>query len=979
MSSASPAPPAVLESFAERLDVLFRELELAIQWQRPSILFVIYRSEYARMEATLTLTRQLEEVGQQVVSLSLVELSQSDLAVRLTSLPDPAQTVIFVQGAADLAEMDTSLYTGLDRQCDTLLDHEVRMVLWLTEGETICLARYAPDFWALRHRVVEFLDTPTPTQILRCALETAWQNGKDHPFSVNLTEHLALGDSLLADLSPEGSHGSKAQFLLTLGILHWRKGDLPQAIQFLEAALQNARQDHDSCLEARCHQALALLHAGRGHLDEAIETCKQALRLLPDQASLWNHLGVLYAHIGFYRDALEAFRKASEKSPQDTLIWNQLGEMALQCGFLEEALTAYRKAIELSPEFLTARIGLCRTLGRLGKLEEALEVCRQAVALDPAHPQAWLLLGDLLVRGQQYEEALSAYRRALALEPQDFQAWNEVGVLHFRRREFAQAEEAFRQAIALQPQCGWLYANLALVCSHLGRDEEAIPLYRQGIALLSEDTDKAILFTRLGDVCQRLQDEPTARTAYLHAREYGADLDWFGQDLRAVPHSLLHPDEDDILLVTTPHTVDLDLAQPSFAESTVEFACGAFSSQEEPMEETRTAAMGTTSIEEPLHLAYGRFALEENSFLEEEPLEMACGAFATEESIPEEEPMREMACGAFAAEEGASSLAGKGGDQVVEMSFEMACGAFAQEDRETPGASSHASEEMSAAEWNARGNVCLANGHYDEAIAAYLRAIQLAPGFVWPYVQNLALAYQRRAEHREQLASQVESTVEAELTAADSLAETPRVETREEAVLWEADRQEEALRYQPSAASLRLMEEAWQEDPIAHSQNVPAPSPLLEVTLPTATEESVEATLPGSDALAQDFIPSSAQEWNAVGNALLRVGAYERAIAAYARAIALSPQDGWPYSNLALAYCYQRRYAEAIPLYQKSLELLRSNREKAIVWNRLGDAYRRLNDHDRARAAYQQAAELDAHSSSLLRRARLLLLGNRRN
>ncbi len=618
MSSTSPASPGLLESFEERVNVLFRELELAIQWQRPSILFVIYCSEYARLEAALTLARQLEEAGQQIISLSLAELSQGNLAARLASLPESAHTVIFVQGSTGLEGAEASLFAALDRQCDTLLDQEVRMVLWLTESETVSLARHAPDFWALRHRVVEFLDSPTPTQILRCALETAWQNGKDQLFSVSLTEPLALGDSLLADLSPQRSDSSHAQFLLTLGILHWRKGDLPQAIHFLETALQNAHQSHDSPLEARCYQALALLHAGRGHLDEAIETCKQALHLLPDQASLWNYLGALYSHIGFYRDALEAFRKASEKDPQDTLIWNNLAETALQCGSLEEALEAYQKAVELSPEFLAAQLGLSRTLARLGRLEEALETCRRAVSLDESYAQSWLLLGDLLVRRQQYGEALSAYRRALALDPQDFQAWNEVGVLCFRRREFAQAEEAFRQAIALQPQCGWLYANLALVCSHLGRDEEAIPLYRQGIALLSEETDKALLFSRLGDVCQRLKDEPTARTAYLHAREHGAELDWFGQDLRAAPHSLLHPDEDDVPLSATPDMAILDLSQPLLMESAIEFAQSALALQEDRMEETRTTATGIPATwEEAFPMACGGFALEDAPLVDE--------------------------------------------------------------------------------------------------------------------------------------------------------------------------------------------------------------------------------------------------------------------------------------------------------------------------------------------------------------------------
>ena len=39
------------EPFEDRIDILFRELELAIKWQRPSVLLSIYSSEYVRADA----------------------------------------------------------------------------------------------------------------------------------------------------------------------------------------------------------------------------------------------------------------------------------------------------------------------------------------------------------------------------------------------------------------------------------------------------------------------------------------------------------------------------------------------------------------------------------------------------------------------------------------------------------------------------------------------------------------------------------------------------------------------------------------------------------------------------------------------------------------------------------------------------------------------------------------------------------------
>ena len=38
------------ETFDERVEILAKELELAIQWNRPSILLVVYNSEYVRTD-----------------------------------------------------------------------------------------------------------------------------------------------------------------------------------------------------------------------------------------------------------------------------------------------------------------------------------------------------------------------------------------------------------------------------------------------------------------------------------------------------------------------------------------------------------------------------------------------------------------------------------------------------------------------------------------------------------------------------------------------------------------------------------------------------------------------------------------------------------------------------------------------------------------------------------------------------------------
>jgi len=111
-----------------------------------------------------------------------------------------------------------------------------------------------------------------------------------------------------------------------------------------------------------------------------------------------------------------------------------------------------------------------------------------------------------------------------------------------------------------------------------------------------------------------------------------------------------------------------------------------------------------------------------------------------------------------------------------------------------------------------------------------------------------------------------------------------------------------------------------------------------------------------------------ASKWNDKGNASFQRSAFEEAINAYNKAIQLDPSFGASYSNLALTYLTRGQFAEAILLYQKSIELLASPIDKALSWNGLGNAYRCINDYAGAVAAYQMAAELDPETAGIRER-----------
>jgi tetratricopeptide (TPR) repeat protein len=99
--------------------------------------------------------------------------------------------------------------------------------------------------------------------------------------------------------------------------------------------------------------------------------------------------------------------------------------------------------------------------------------------------------------------------------------------------------------------------------------------------------------------------------------------------------------------------------------------------------------------------------------------------------------------------------------------------------------------------------------------------------------------------------------------------------------------------------------------------------------------------------------------WNEYGNEYFKNQAYTDAIIAYNKAIEIEPTYGQPYNNLALVHFIQGNYNESILQYRKCIILLRTDQEKAVAWNGLGNVYRCKKDYEAARLAYQKASELD--------------------
>jgi len=907
MTSPGTQTPGSATPFEERLEILAEELELAIKWQRPCMVLVVYSSEYVRADVEAALENQLIDLGQKSIHLSVRNRDPKDLVPFFKEFKDPAHSVFLIDGFRWGGGDEGHVYATASLQREYLVERQIRAVFWMTPNEIRKLTHAVPDFWAYRHRVIEFVESPKAEQVLRKALDSAWQGTGEYTAEYSDTDaKISMRESMLTEL-PKGEEAIsiRGNLLLTLGVLNWRKGDFEKADEQLQEALQIATKIQDNWFEAECFNAVALIKSSTEQIDEAIDAYKQAIQLAPDQIFVWNNLGNLCAKVGRSDEAMIAFRKALEGNPRDPIAWNGLANLHFKLGYADDAIAAYRKSLQYTPTFAQPWCGLGDVYASIGRTDEALKCYHKAIELNKQYLAPWIRLGVLFSKQERYRDAVKAYQKALDLDNKNGHVWNELGMSYLKSESHDEAASAFLKAIELDRGNGWAYSNLAYAYMQQGKHKEGVSLLLRSIDLMESDADKAVSWNRLASLYRSLNDYDNAMAAYQMADQ----LTGGSAAPNAQPASEGN-EEAAITSSTNSEQISWAVAIPAAAPNPAQNPAGEAEDEIAP------------------ELKEGR--LESEAGLESDSRAPAW-IFGIVNKVRKPDAQKD------AVENSESRYESKEA-AVTQTAKTEAQNANKPDEQSNSGAEHHkAVHDEEAVQWTAKGNANFNQGALEEAIAAYNKAIQIDPTYGVPY-SNLALTYVMQGQFAEAILLYQKSI---------ELLESGR---------------DKALSWNGLGNAYRCVGD--------YGNAVAAYQRAAELDPETG----------GIRDQADDFKPKatqrSAKGWNDLGELLLKTGALDKAAEAFQKAIELEPKLGRPYCNLARVKAAQRKYSEAVPFYEKGISLLESVKEKADAWNGLGNAYRKLNDYDKAINAYQKAVVLADEGVDLLTRTRFSLLSN---
>lgn len=186
-----------------------------------------------------------------------------------------------------------------------------------------------------------------------------------------------------------------------------------------------------------------------------------------------------------YKEAIDAFSSVLETEPDNADVYNNIG-VAYSClGDAEHSEYYYTKAIELDPELAQAYINLSDLYFKMGNLASAIGTLqRGSYELEENYTLAHLLARAYIEDGR-FEDAIIELERVLDAEPENYDAYYDLGHVCFETGDYEGAISNFENVIEYKKEQAseLLYYSLAQAYEANNEIDKAISNYLKSIAV----------------------------------------------------------------------------------------------------------------------------------------------------------------------------------------------------------------------------------------------------------------------------------------------------------------------------------------------------------------------------------------------------------------------------------------------------------------------------------------------------------------
>jgi tetratricopeptide (TPR) repeat protein len=189
---------------------------------------------------------------------------------------------------------------------------------------------------------------------------------------------------------------------------------------------------------------------------------------------------------------------------------------------LNKALIAFRTATQCDPKLAQAYLAIADIYAERGNDSEALASLLQALQIEPKNVLALRAAVNLYLRNDEHRKALPLLETLVTVTPQSTEAHADLAAVYATKGDHKEAEAEFRRALELQADYFPALAGLGNLLSRGGDDAAAAPLLRKAVQLQPQSYEGRFL---LGSTLNRLGQFEEARMELERAAKLGGAND----------------------------------------------------------------------------------------------------------------------------------------------------------------------------------------------------------------------------------------------------------------------------------------------------------------------------------------------------------------------------------------------------------------------------------------------------------------------
>jgi len=367
--------PQNTKAFKENLSAIYDELHLAKQWGKASIILTVHKSSLSQEKTKEVLRNELGTYGYSLVDVEINKIEGNFIEYMLQQ--ENIENIVFCISNIDWGggKDEKDGYRTLNLYRETFIEKKIKAIFFLTAREDANLPKYAPDFWAFRHRVLGFV-SPRGRGKKHLPVGLMLWHSENAISSIRDIQNKITGLLKLLNEMPDKAESisTRVDLHYELGYLYWQLGDLTNAKMTFTNGVELAQAHSLQNSLVKTQNGLAIILYELGTYRNAWELLGSIIDEYPrDCLLIINQAVALFAMKKRY-DAILKGKKAVSICDHNSRVWNSLGFIHYYAGNKDDAIACFKKAIHLS--------------SRIGYYYESLSLCYKYIGLtDKANDQ----------------------------------------------------------------------------------------------------------------------------------------------------------------------------------------------------------------------------------------------------------------------------------------------------------------------------------------------------------------------------------------------------------------------------------------------------------------------------------------------------------------------------------------------------------------------------------------------------------------